>query len=545
METFSEANSQDELATVNQSTFKLEYQRPSKLHAYDFDGKLYCCSGRSIDFAVTPGHRMFIRKWSERERTLSSRFEFVKMRDLGWYAGLLASPKGFEGKYVKSIKIGNQEVNGNDFFKFLGIFLSDGWLRIRKTSDYGYCIGVCCFNDGYYKTIHDLLKRLPFDFKEQPTRKGYFTTHDKDLYNFLKPYSLIGSPKKYIPDFVKNASGSQIQAFLDFFRLGDGHKTKDGRVWYYTSSKQMADDLQELILKTGKNSSVVRRPPRNHVSIKLENREIKAENCHDAFVISVWRKSELSIDRKEQIFTRDYKGKVYCATVPNSTLMTRQNGKVLISGNCVGFATATGMKEYQEFLDYEKLVLLSPRFVYSECKKIDGMPGLEGTTIRAAMQVLKKLGVCQERFWPYKPHQKDKPKAGAFSNTKKFCVLTYARILNLNELRMSLATKGPCVIGVEVFEGMMETKTGLVPMPKKNENSLGGHAICVCGFDDKKKVIKFKNSWSDKWGEKGYGFLPYAYIERYMMDAWSSVDIEDPNPLTLASVLGYQKRAVA
>jgi len=27
-----------------------------------------------------------------------------------------------------------------------------------------------------------------------------------------------------------------------------------------------------------------------------------------------------------------------------------------------------------------------------------------------------------------------------------------------------------------------------------------------------------------------------------MMDAWSSVDTEDPNPLTLASVLSYQKR---
>jgi hypothetical protein len=32
-------------------------------------------------------------------------------------------------------------------------------------------------------------------------------------------------------------------------------------------------------------------------------------------------------------------------------------------GTCVGFATATGMKEYQEKLDYEKLILLSPRYV--------------------------------------------------------------------------------------------------------------------------------------------------------------------------------------
>ncbi|MBI4845050.1 MAG: C1 family peptidase [Candidatus Omnitrophica bacterium] len=208
-------------------------------------------------------------------------------------------------------------------------------------------------------------------------------------------------------------------------------------------------------------------------------------------------------------------------------------------GTCVGFASTVGMKEYQELLDYEKLVELSPRFVYSECKKIDGMPQAEGTTIRAAMQVLEDKGVCRENFWPYQPRQKDKAKKNAAADAKKFCIKTYARILNLNELRLSLATKGPCVIGVEVFEGMMGTKTGLVPMPKKNENTLGGHAICPVGYDDTKKLVKFKNSWSDKWGQKGYGFLPYAYIENYMMDAWSSVDIEDPNPLTLASVLSY------
>jgi len=157
-------------------------------------------------------------------------------------------------------------------------------------------------------------------------------------------------------------------------------------------------------------------------------------------------------------------------------------------GTCVGFAATTGMKEYQEKLDYQKLVMLSPRFLYSECKKIDGMPEEEGTTIRAAMRALKAKGVCREKFWPYQPLKKNKPLSGAFSNAKKFRILTYARILNLDELRMSLATKGPAVLGIKVFKGMLNTKSGILPMPSRGEKSIGGHAICAVGYDNKKQL---------------------------------------------------------
>ena len=251
---------------------------------------------------------------------------------------------------------------------------------------------------------------------------------------------------------------------------------------------------------------------------------------------------------KDKFDDRDYLMRAYLPVIklPKKVDYTQKMSPVRdqqTEGTCVGFAVASGMKEYQELLDYEKLVELSTRFVYSEAKLIDGMHGLEGTTIRASMQVLEKIGVCQEKLWPYSPHQKDKPKVGAKANAQKFRIIRYARILNLSELRLSLATKGPCVIGIEVFEGMMKIKTGLVPLPKRGQRSIGGHAICAVGYDDKKELVKFKNSWG-KWGDKGFGYLPYTYIERYMMDAWSSVDIEDPNPLTLASVLSYREKAL-
>jgi hypothetical protein len=249
--------------------------------------------------------------------------------------------------------------------------------------------------------------------------------------------------------------------------------------------------------------------------------------------------------RRDRFDERDYLMRAYLPVVklPDKVDCSRQMSPVRDQGDegtCVGFASTVGMKEYQEKQDYSRLVELSPRFLYNACKQVDGLPDSEGTTIRTAMKILQDNGVCQEKYWPYKPHQTDKPRTGAKQNAGKFRVLTFARILNLAELRMSLAKFGPCVIGIQVFRGMMETADGVVPMPKSGERPLGGHAICPAGYDDRRKLLKFKNSWSDGWGDKGFGYLPYAYIDKFMMDAWSSVDIEDPHPLTLASILRYK-----
>lgn len=230
-----------------------------------------------------------------------------------------------------------------------------------------------------------------------------------------------------------------------------------------------------------------------------------------------------------------------CPRVDHSAEMSpvRDQGD---EGTCVAFAVACGAKEYQERIDYSAPVSLSPRFLYSRCKRRDGSPDEEGTTVRVAMKVLKGEGTCRESYWPYRPYQADNPKAGAARNAARFKEKSYARILDLTELKMSLSLQGPCVGGIQVFSGIMRTKTGLVPMPGKNESPLGGHAVCFAGYDERRGLVKFKNSWGTAWGDAGYGWLRYEYLESYLMDAWSSVDIDDPNPLTLAQVLGFARK---
>jgi hypothetical protein len=82
-------------------------------------------------------------------------------------------------------------------------------------------------------------------------------------------------------------------------------------------------------------------------------------------------------------------------------------------GTCVAFASVVGVKEYQDKKEYDRLIQLSPRYLYYLCKKFDGQPFQDGTYPRIAMKVLAKYGVAEESCWPYKPFQRDFPCANA------------------------------------------------------------------------------------------------------------------------------------
>lgn len=204
-------------------------------------------------------------------------------------------------------------------------------------------------------------------------------------------------------------------------------------------------------------------------------------------------------------------------------------------GTCVAFASVVGVKEYQDAKEYKKTIGLSPRYTYSLCKKNDGSPGEEGTYPRVAMKMLLKFGTPPEGYWPYEPHQMDKPKPNADKAAVKYRVMAYARLKTVLEMKRSLVINGPYLVGVDVYESWFTEKaekTGLIPMPKRYDQYQGGHAICIVGYDDSKKLFKFKNSWGGDWGDGGYGYFPYDYMRQYCVDAWSATDLIK-NPMAL------------
>jgi len=208
-------------------------------------------------------------------------------------------------------------------------------------------------------------------------------------------------------------------------------------------------------------------------------------------------------------------------------------------GSCVGFAVSA-LKEWQETVEHLAEVELgkkdhrrnskydlSESWVYWMSKKIDPWPNEEGTSIRFAMKVLHKIGVPCEGAWPYNDSVQGSPESWAHLVARWSLIDSYWRVNNLDELKVALLN-GPVVLGIPCFDSIFYAdETGLVAYPRDPNTIYGGHAICAVGYNDKKYggVIKFKNSWGNYWGNGGYGFLPYSYINDFLWDAWACKDL--------------------
>lgn len=159
------------------------------------------------------------------------------------------------------------------------------------------------------------------------------------------------------------------------------------------------------------------------------------------------------------------------------------------------------------FLYYNARLLDNPKWVLED----------SGATLYHLIVGMEQFGVCPEKKWPYDISKfKDKPTQECYDKAKKNLV-TEVNHLNptLPELKACLASNFPFVFGIMVhssFESDIVSKTGKVPLPKKGEKQLGGHALLCCGYDDDQKVFICRNSWSSKWGDNGYCYLPYDYL---------------------------------
>lgn len=140
-----------------------------------------------------------------------------------------------------------------------------------------------------------------------------------------------------------------------------------------------------------------------------------------------------------------------------------------------------------------------------------------GAELRNGVKVINKLGAAPEVLWPYDVKKfASKPSKGVVNAAAKTKAVEYERMVpTLNQIKACLASGHPFVFGFSVYESFMTdrvAKTGIMPIPKKSEKMLGGHAVMGVGYDNSKKAVLARNSWGTKWGIEGYFWMPYVCI---------------------------------
>jgi hypothetical protein len=92
-------------------------------------------------------------------------------------------------------------------------------------------------------------------------------------------------------------------------------------------------------------------------------------------------------------------------------------------------------------------------------------------------------------------------------------IMSYARINDINTLKKSIISNGPCLIALQVKSENNDFWNG-------SEN-LGGHAVAVVGFNEDELLIK--NSWGIGYGNGGYMYAPNEIFSK-LYECWTIIN---------------------
>ena len=339
---FKDLTDDDEVMQWDPDTREMSLVKPLVRTVRDWDQPLLHFETKGgMDLMVTHTHRMRVGQRQGESWVTEPASETVQRggnihfvghanwrgRDIGAFElpGLPSGP-GYSG-CAPSLK------NGDDWIEFFGYMVTEGGvcLKKNKAGEYApYCLKMsqrASVNPGNYQKIVDCMRRLDIPFSEFPnpeTGDANWAIYGKQYWDwFSKNMGMTGDTKR-LPRWMLLLCPRQLKILFDAMVLGDG--SIDGRDGctggaYYSTSKGLCEDFQEICIKLGLRCSVSLHKP--------------AEGNRKARYRALW-----SAGRDHQFNTPStrvkkvpYKGKVYCCAVPTGYIVTERNGKISYQGN--------------------------------------------------------------------------------------------------------------------------------------------------------------------------------------------------------------------
>ncbi len=187
-------------------------------------------------------------------------------------------------------------------------------------------------------------------------------------------------------------------------------------------------------------------------------------------------------------------------------------------------------------------IAFSPSYLYNQIRLNQDC---QGSYIQRAMEAMQRNGGVPLSQYPYRDDDCSRvPDGNAVLNGRQNTIHGFTRLtqgddlnqISVRAVKEHLAKDAPVVIGMLVGQSFMTGMMGKdLWQPQgldKSQVGMGGHAMCVIGYDDRKYggAFQIMNSWTPQWGTNGIAWVRYGDFKQYVREAYGM----DPFPKSAA-----------
>jgi hypothetical protein len=188
------------------------------------------------------------------------------------------------------------------------------------------------------------------------------------------------------------------------------------------------------------------------------------------------------------------------------------------TSSCVGQAVRQGfgIEEARWDANREAVAALG---IYFNARAEHGMEAYDaGTFLRTGIKSLVRFGPLRERDWPFDASKVNRrPSWNAYRRAhdgkgpRGYYRIDSTGDARLREIQSAIAAEHPVVFGTTVTETFMPHEGGaLIERPPSGDPVVGGHAMCVVGYDA--DMYRIANSWGTSWRDGGFAWLRESYL---------------------------------
>jgi thymidylate synthase (FAD) len=304
----------------------LEYQRALRVVHKEYDGHMIGFQGMSIDMLVTPDHRVLASSTTTQPLRTRPSFSLVPAHAVLWRPHRHVATATWSGREIESFLFDDSRIAARPFLALLGLFVGDGNLpggnqivfRLRKAREIAF--------------LREVTAGCRLELRERAHDTYAVPVSPEMRAVFAACYR---NREKVIPQNLLGLSRHLLEGLLDGLIASDGSRHvrpgKQDKVTYSTTSRVLADQVQELALKLGRSASVREhraQPGDGHYGSKTRWR-VAIYNARNTRP-ELCRTADLA---EHQMGIENYDGHIHCVEVPNHTLYVRRNGYPVWSGN--------------------------------------------------------------------------------------------------------------------------------------------------------------------------------------------------------------------